>query len=361
MLIALVGLWIAYLVPQRLRHRQQLLESRADDRFSEHLRVLRVAAAPPGVPVLRAARALPAAPVRPALPAGSGAVAAGQGTPTTSARVHLHPGRPALTARRRGGAAMERPHGTRDRVAADAARRSAAEHAARARQLARRRAGARRRALLTIALLAAAVAGWVAVPAAGASLLLAAVPTAGLAGVLLLGRRAVVAARRADAAWAAGAADRLPAPVVVGRAVRPSDATTQVLPRVRDSAPLVPRVATRAESQAAEHDARAAGEVRTAEPVPAEAPDAGSPWAPVPVPRPTYTLKPAARRPEPAPLEADGAAAAGAAPAAAGAPAPEAAPETPAEVPGEARPAPAATTAGLDLDAILARRRASGE
>ena len=40
--LALVGLWVAYLVPHKLRHRQQLLESRADDRFSEALRVVAV-------------------------------------------------------------------------------------------------------------------------------------------------------------------------------------------------------------------------------------------------------------------------------------------------------------------------------
>src|SRR4029078_5822358 len=40
--LALVGLWVAYLVPHKLRHRQQLLESRGDDRFSEALRVVAV-------------------------------------------------------------------------------------------------------------------------------------------------------------------------------------------------------------------------------------------------------------------------------------------------------------------------------
>ncbi len=42
-LAAVAGLWIVYLVPQLLRHRRQLAEARVDDRFSEHLRVLRVA------------------------------------------------------------------------------------------------------------------------------------------------------------------------------------------------------------------------------------------------------------------------------------------------------------------------------
>ncbi|MBC7292428.1 MAG: hypothetical protein H5T83_13980, partial [Actinotalea sp.] len=47
-LVAVAGLWIAYLVPHRSRYRQQLLESRTEDRFSEHLRVLRVAHAAGG-------------------------------------------------------------------------------------------------------------------------------------------------------------------------------------------------------------------------------------------------------------------------------------------------------------------------
>ncbi|HWS59078.1 MAG TPA: hypothetical protein VN257_11100, partial [Actinotalea sp.] len=75
-------------------------------------------------------------------------------------------------------------------------------------------------------------------------------------------------------------------------------------------------------------------------------------WVPVPVPRPSYVLKPAARRADPAPLVLDqpGAAPATAAPATA---APEAE-----DVPvADDRP----TTGGLALDAILARRRASGE
>src|SRR5687768_2393996 len=47
--MGMAGLWIAYLVPQRLRYRQQLLETRHDDRFSERLRVVRVARSTAGV------------------------------------------------------------------------------------------------------------------------------------------------------------------------------------------------------------------------------------------------------------------------------------------------------------------------
>ncbi|NCT92329.1 hypothetical protein GXB85_15415 [Cellulomonas sp. APG4] len=323
----MVGLWIAYLVPQRLRFRQQLLDARAEDRFSDGLRVLRVAEVPAPVREVRTARPL------------------------------LHP-----AAARGGGGAMDRPHAAGDRIVADAVRRSAAEHARRAAHLAQRRAAARRRALLTVVLLVAAVGGWAVAGLASASLLLGAVPTVLLGGVLVLGRRAVVAGHRADAAWAAGASDRLPlarTAHVIGRAVHPSEATTEVIARVpaapvRRSAAAAARGEARTEPERSTTAAPSQPEVREQEAT--EEPT----WAPVPVPRPTYALKPAAPRREPAPLTAEhlapqqvaeqvdadqdaagtGAVAESTPPAASTAPAP---------------------SAGLDLDAVLARRRASGE
>lgn len=386
-LVAVAGLWIAYLVPHRSRYRQELLESRADDRFSEHLRVLRVAHAAGG--------------------RGPG----GTGSHRTTG-VRLHP------ARRPGGGHMDRPHGTTDRVVADAARRVAAERAQRVAHLARRRAAARRRAVLTAVLLLAVVAGWGAVAGTSAPVLVGAVPSAALLGVLGLGRAAVRAGERADAAWAAGAPDRQAVPVVtagartVGRAVRPSDARTEVLarvPRQRDvatqttatrtgaaggrpasvpqqAAPGVDRVRPAAPATAPAPPAREVG----APAVPAQRSDPGavvdptgesdqhvatqgveraargtvpqrtSAWSPVPVPPPSYTLKPSAPRREPAPLPA---AEHLAAPVAR-----DAAPEVT-----EAADGPTGTTVTppvgpaadaakpLDLDAILARRRASGE
>lgn len=289
MLVAVVGLWIAYLVPHRLRYRQQLLESRTDDRFSGALRVVRVT---------RAAGALP---VR--------QVAGGAG------RVWLHP--PAAG----GGGTVDRPHRLNDRVIADAVRRSAAEQAQRAAYLSRRAAGARRRALLAGTLAVLTIAGWAGVVAGSLVALAGAVPTLLLGSVLLLGRRAVVLGRRADAAWLAAAPDRaarraLIGPTAVGRAVRPSDASTEVFARVPAEAPVAP-------VEVAEQRAEVAD--RT--------------WEPVPVPRPSYTLKPAVRRAEPAPLVLDEPAAASAL---------------------EAVPA-VQTTGSIDLDAILARRRAAGE
>lgn len=319
MTIAVAGLWIAYLVPHHLRYRQQLLEARAEDRFSEHLRVLRVAQVPGPVVVQTVA---------------SGPV-----------RLHISP-----QVHHQGGRAMERPHGTRDRIAADLARRSAAEHSQRAAHLARRAAGARRRAALTAVLLLAVVGGWTAV-AAGAAILLGAVPSALLLGVLGLGRRAVVAGARADAAWAAGAVTRLPAARragAVGRAVRPSDAVTEVMARVPRS-PALGRAAGAAEATAAPASVDQRGAVATTSTVHDE-PETGPAWAPVPVPRPTYTLKPAARRAEPAPLTEATLAPAAAATTDA---------TTDAER-DEVAEVHQPVTGGLDLDAVLARRRAVG-
>lgn len=311
--IAMAGLWIAYLVPHRLRYRQQLLESRTDDRFSERLRVVRVARTAP-----RGATAERQMPARPR-------------------RVLLHPPRAG-----QGGGSMDRPHGTSDRIAADAARRSAAEHAGRAAHLARRAAAARRRAVLAVTLLAASLTAWGAVGLAGASVAVAVVLSVLLSGVLVLGRRAVVAAARADSAWVAGAATRLPAtagdgrrlPTAVGRAVQPSEAVTEVMARVA--------VPDAVQADAGDGAVPAVPDVE-APPAPGPTPEAIG-WVPVPVPRPTYTLKPAARRPDPAPLVLQ-------------------------DAPAAARAAEAQTPAGgvadrpvgLDLDAILARRRAAGQ
>ncbi|MBO1752015.1 hypothetical protein J4G33_09395 [Actinotalea sp. BY-33] len=353
----MAGLWIAYLVPHRLRYRQQLLESRADDRYSERLRVLRVAQA------TRAGATVTASAGRSPFPLHSTARAA-----------------------RGGGGPMDRPHATTDRISADAARRSAAEHAQRAAHLARRSAAARRRALLCAALLLLAVGGWALVGAAGAAVLAGAVPTALLATVLGLGRRAVIAGARADAAWEAGAATRAPVAVdsaarqparrTTGRAVHPSEASTEVMARVpRES---VTSARTDRSSTGAGTVSAGAVQGRVAEA--SEAPDRTAAqarsearsaetetWAPVPVPRPSYTFKAAAPRREPAPLVLDDVALTAVGQLAADAPSADeghGASGRPEESTPSAAPATASSTGparSLDLDAILARRRASGE
>jgi hypothetical protein len=209
----------------------------------------------------------------------------------------------------------------------------------------------------------------------GASVLAGAVPSVALLGVLGLGRRAVVAGARADAEWEAGAATRVPLPVaraargssVVGRAVHPSEGATEIMARV----PSAARPSARATSDAvgAGVSGPADAEKPAATPSTVSAGSAASAdrvvrttsptWAPVPVPRPTYTLKPAARRGEPAPLvldEPQRAVSPDELSAPVGADGVERADELVAPAAAASR-----TSAGLDLDAILARRRAAGE
>lgn len=365
--LAMAALWIVYLVPHKLRYRQQLLESRADDRFSGALRVLAVAN-----PRGRAGRDELAA-VR----TGSN----GDCAPAADKRVGLlTPGRgvPLLTAGRGGGTAVDRPHGTQDRISADAARRAAQHRAAHAAAVARRGAAARRRALLASTLLVATVAGWTVVGFSAVTVLAGAVPSVLLTSVLVLGRRAVLAGRAADADWdlrrhdlptTATPARGVPIPVrtapvrsqpVTGRAIHPSDAHTEVFSRIvetvdgaRPSMSSAGRPATG--SIPVVRDNRPA---TGAQPVVAERTEDDA-WSPVPVPRPTYTTKAAAPRREPAPLGAvEGSTAAAPAVAdggrghdASGAHVGERAPLEP----------PAATTGSINLDEILARRRAAGE
>jgi hypothetical protein len=372
----LAGLWLAYLVPYKLRHRQQLLESRADDRYSEALRV--VAVTKRTTTNVRQA-------IGPAHAGTTGLLTPGRGLAVT-------------TAGGTGGETVDRPHATPERITAEAARRAAQTRAARAAASARRAAAARRRALLAVLLLVASVGGWVAVglvPAA--SLILGIAPTALLGLVLVAGRRAVVAGKRNDEVMArqireseeiatkprtgviravaepsqpsappvsvptapavtapvrasAKASNRAAAPVrtsatahaesapvakVTGRAVRPSDDRTEVFQAIvadRGEKGASARHQTASTDEATEHDA----------------------WAPVPVPRPTYAMKPAAPRREPVPLgEVEGSTTAR--PASVEAPAAASddeliTPEPPAEV-----------SASIDLNAVLAKRRAAGE
>ena len=400
--LALVGLWVAYLVPHKLRYRQQLLESRADDRFSEALRVVAVSDRRNRLEVV-------------------------SGPPVSSTAGLLTPGKglPVATGSATGGTTVDRPHGTQDRITADAARRAAQARAARAASVARRGAAARRRALLAGFLLVATVVGWAAV---GLSPLVTwvagVVPTVLLGSVLVLGRRAVLAGREADEAWeqkiaderrvasgprtgamravatATAAATRpllparraaeddrseatpratatkatatkaaapkatatkatatpveaplsppLEAPVafVTGRAVHPSDASTEVFARI---------VADKGESDGPARHA-STGQVpvvrrsvseRTAE---ASGQDEEA-WSPVPVPRPTYTMKASAPRREPAPLEnLEGSTAARTAEA-----------DTTVEAERAPLEAPVETTGSIDLNAVLAKRRVAGE
>lgn len=216
---------------------------------------------------------------------------------------------------------------------------------------ARRAAAARRRALLSITLVAitaglAAASFFVAVPWWGAV-----IPGVLLIGVLVLGRRAVVAGARADASRAAQASNgsqpgtmRHPVPAVTrpgrpapavrppvtGRAKRPSQSHTRMIARLDTSdRPAAKPVGTKITSAEATVDearpadvedqqASAKAPVRPEAAVATEraskAPDVkvsqrtpqpeGAEWQPVAVPRPVYVTKSAAPRWEPAPLTA---------------------------------------------------------
>jgi len=150
----------------------------------------------------------------------------------------------------------------------------------------------------------------------------------------VLGRRAVLAGRAADAAWEQrqaaeqrAAASRVATPaaprsVATGRAVRPSNTDTEMFAAVVIDSP------------AATEDADG--------------------WSPVPVPRPTYTMKAPAPRREPAALEnLEGSTAAR--------PADVAAPVADAAGAVAVAATSVDTTGSIDLDAVLAKRRASGE
>lgn len=112
--------------------------------------------------------------------------------------------------------------------------------------------------------------------------------------------------------------------MAIGHAVRPSDADTEIIE------PVVVDVLTPARPEP------------QADRVPEQRSRDEASWVPVPVPVPAYTLKPAVRRAVPVPLVLDETVAAEAAQASEREPAAQGAPS-------------------LDLDAVLARRRAAGE
>jgi hypothetical protein len=137
-----------------------------------------------------------------------------------------------------------------------------------------------------------------------------------------------------------------PGTFVTGRAVHPSDASTEVFARIVEdkgesegpvrhaSTGQVPVV----RRSVSERTTEASGEEDEA-------------WSPVPVPRPTYTMKAEAPRREPVPLEnLEGSTATRAAEA----DAPSDAERAPLEAPVE-------TTGSIDLNAVLAKRRVAGE
>lgn len=244
----LVGIGVlvfAYILPAVIRSRQVVVDSRADDRYSDDLRI--VATAGPR-----------------------------QVAPPSNGRVFVHPSRANEEA------LMSSP-ADRQLAAADA-RRLAAARAARAAASSRRAAAARRRLALTGVLLVATAGLWAGFALLSWPLVAPVLATVALGGVVVLGRRAATAGNAADARWerelaviASHARDR--ATSHARRAGKPQlrvdvDPTSLLA----DSAPAI-------------HPEGAAGRGN-------DRPG----WTPVPVPPPAYTLKQSAPRREVSPL-----------------------------------------------------------
>lgn len=337
-MVALALVMFGYLVPYLVRSRQQLADSRVDDRFSGAMRV----------------------------------VVTGT-TPKRTTSEHHPPARPYLhdPRRRTENPAVNRPMSPTERSAADA-RRLAALRAARAAEISRRQAAARRRLILTLVLLVASIGGWTAFGASGASIALGLVPTVLLGAVLVLGRRAAKAAARRNAADRAAMARLQLTPAARSAGTRPvagsrtqsaqvtavgaaDDATT-----ADDATPEVVTTPSVDDTRTDATPTSAAATGRTT----------SRSWTPVPVPAPSYTLKASAPRRDVAPHVLEEVAVA--APEAGSARdlsladiesspyAPVARSAQPAEQPAVEESTTQAPAGGLDLDSALARRRAVG-
>ncbi len=225
-------------------------------------------------------------------------------------------------------------------LAAADARRLAAARAARAAASSRRAAAARRRLALTGVLLVVAGGLWAAFALLSWPVVAPVVATVALVGVVMLGRRAATAGNAADARWER----ELAAITSHARDRASSTARRTGKPQLRvdvDPTTLVAEPAPVIEPEVA-----------------APAPE-GAGWTPVPVPPPAYTLKQSAPRREVSPLVM-------------GAPtevmepvvsdetdaAPAVEPEEPIEHSGREKRVP--VEPAMDVQAVLARRRAAG-
>jgi hypothetical protein len=281
--VAIVAGWVAVLFPHWVARRDALAESRGPDRDSEQMRVL------------------------PRRESSHAAAARARSSSPLLSAPHRSRATPVITTRH-GEGLLRRP------VDRSASRRAAVRRA---------------RVLLTLSVLALsswaavalpAVPWWVGVPAS-ALLVLDAV-------VLVISARRRATARRATAR-------------------RVAERTAAAQRRLAERAERARRDLARAEQVLASRPAAVNVDERpSSEPGPAaQQPD--DTWTPIPVPRPTYMLKPVVPRPDPVPLE------------------PELAPSTasPAatsSAPAQAKPKPWDTehTWADDLDVVLARRRA---
>lgn len=289
-----VGLWAAYLLPQWVRRRDTLGQSRTHDRHSERLRVL---------PRRRPSRAVTGPSSRPLL---------------TGTQVAVRPGPPV----RAGSRALGRPAPVVAPALATPADdvRPAATSAA--------RVAARRRAVVLLALVAATSASWGLVAVAGAPPLVAA-PASVLLALDVVALRSA-ARRRASRAMARRRAERLEtigreraagavtvptvtgapvtAPTARSRSARPAGSSARAAASAsgRPAAPRPARPAAPVVAPAAAHrpewdDRRWEDETGEIVGIERVNPLAVEGWAPVPVPVPTYMTKPVVERPKPKP------------------------------------------------------------
>ncbi|MBZ2199079.1 hypothetical protein [Occultella gossypii] len=352
---AILIMFFAFLLPSVIRSRQVVLDSRVEDRFSEDLRVVARAGDRPEPKAER------------------------------SNRGYVH--RPRIEQPE---APMHTPVAHRDRLVAADARRAAAARAARAAAASRRAAAARRRLALTLLLLGVTAVTWTLFAVASLPVAAAVAPSVFLVAVVVAGRRASAKAAVADARWRAevtrdtgdpfapvGTIDRSEAPVRHARAARrdgeaertrtastPDGAGERTEP-ARSAATAGTRPSLRIDVDPASLLPEEPAVTHRAGPALPE----GEGWTPVPVPVPTYTLKPAVRRREVAPLETEFESQDEQAPAAFEADAEDTAvaatgtdSAAPAQAPvDEAARAEAPATPAMNLQAVLARRRASGQ
>lgn len=250
-LLGIVVLVFAYIVPAAIRSRQVVVDSRVDDRYSGDLRIVTTAGSRDRGPA-----------------------------PTSRVFVHAAAAPPAQEA------LMSTPADTADRqLAAADARRLAAARAARAAASSRRAAAARRRLLLTVVLLLGAAGTWAGFALLSWPVVAAVAATVALAGVVVLGRRAAAAGDAADARWE----QEMRTIQVHARDRAASVARTAGRPRLRvdvDPTTLLVDEAASVVAAAAAHG----------EPIS---------WTPVPVPPPAYTLKQSAPRRAVAPFDSE--------------------------------------------------------
>lgn len=373
--LALAVLWGAYYLPQRLRHRNQLIESRVDDRFSGSLRILAVATRSTAEGSAEECSSRASKRNKLLTPAMGVVVAGTNGREVEGVRnmdqpqagTDRAPSFSPAPSRRPAPARPPRESGTVSGGPGPAV------HAARA-------AAARRRLILTLALLGLSVTTWIVSAATAFPIAVPVIATALLGTVLVLGRRAVVAGQRTDAARAARLRGEVPpearrrsrpTSVVVGRAIHGNQANTEMISSsevgkrldqtttgvVADDADAetagdVDRAADAVVEQEVTAEAATAKGESTSETADAgTAPEQGGELSTYSVPRSTYVSKAAAPRREPAPLTADDVTTPATASARAQA-------TRTAEEHEELTPSPDGL--GVDLNQILARRRAAG-